>query len=265
MNPRVNSNETSRTSPGTIRLSALVVTFNEAEQIERCLKALSFCDEIVLVDSESTDRTTELARRLTDRIWTEPWRGYGGQKQFALEKCRGEWVLWIDADEVVSPQLAESILAAISDPNFDSYETARRVFYLGDWIRHGGWGADWVRRLFRREKAHFRLDLVHEGVELAGEIGRLQGPLDHYSYRSLSHHWSKIDQFTSLWAEQCWADGQRTRFLDLLFRPFVRWFKIYFVKQGWRDGWRGFVVAGLAATYVLVKYAKLKEKESRAL
>ena len=248
-----------------LQLSALVVTLNEADQIERCLAALSFCDEIVLVDAESTDGTVALARQFTDRVWVEPWRGYGGQKQFALEKCRGDWVLWIDADEVVSPELARSIVAAVSKPSCDSYSLARRVYYLGDWIRHGGWGQDWVRRLFRREEARFRLDLVHEGIELPGPTGRLTGPLDHYSYRDLSHHWTKIDQFTSLWAKQRWEQGQRSHFFDLFFRPFVRWFKIYLLKQGWRDGWRGFVVAGLAAAYVLVKYAKLKEKEFRSL
>jgi len=247
----------------SVRLSALIVAFNEADQIERCLEALAFCDEIIVVDSESTDETVELARRFTDRVFVEPWRGYGGQKQFALELCRGEWVLWIDADEVVSPELARSIEAAVVSTSFRGYSVARRVFYLGDWIRHGGWGKDWVLRLFRRETSRFRLDLVHEGVDLAGPIGKLSGPLDHYSYRSLSHHWSKIDQFTSLWAEQRWESGKPARVGDLLFRPFGRWFKIYVLKQGWRDGWRGFVVAGLAAAYVLVKYAKLKEKEFR--
>lgn len=248
------------------RLSAIVITKNERGNIDRCLASLSFCDEIVVVDSESEDGTAAAARRHTARVFVEPWRGYAAQKQRALDLSRGEWILWIDADEVVSPELADSIGRAIRSEGgtgASGFRLQRRVWYLGRWIRHGGWGADWVVRLFRRERGRFSEDLIHEEVIVAGPIRRLRGILEHYSYRDLSHHWSKVAEFSLLWADQSVALGRRARWTDLFFRPPARFLKIYAVRLGFLDGWRGLVVAGLASAYVFLKYARLKEKERR--
>jgi glycosyltransferase involved in cell wall biosynthesis len=249
-------------------LSALVITFNERANIERCLSSLSFCDEIVVVDAESQDGTQGAARRFTDRVYEAPWRGYAVQKQRALDLSRGRWILWIDADEVVSPELARSIRRSIeavpsTGDGIAGYRLQRRVNYLGRWIRHGGWGADWVLRLFLRERGRFSEDLIHEAVILAGPSRRLEGILEHYSYRDLSHHWQKIGEFSRLWAEQARSEGRRARPADLLFRPPVRFLKIFALRLGFLDGWRGLVIAGLAAAYVFLKYARLKEGESR--
>jgi glycosyltransferase involved in cell wall biosynthesis len=246
------------------RLSALVIAGNEEPVIERCLSSLRFCDEIVVLDSESRDRTAELARRYTERVYVEPWRGYAAQKQRALELCRGEWVLWVDCDEVVSPELASSVRRAIeSGGRSRGFFVRRRVRYLGRWIRHGGWGDDWVLRLFRRDGARFSEEKVHERVLVGGACGRLDGILEHHSYRDLAHHWEKIRDLSRLWAEQESARGRRGHVADLLFRPPVRFVKIYLVRLGCFDGWRGLVIAGLASAYVFLKYARLMEERSR--
>jgi glycosyltransferase involved in cell wall biosynthesis len=249
-------------------LSALVITYNEAGNIERCLSSLGFASEIVVLDAESTDGTAELARRFTSAVHVEPWRGYAAQKQRALELCRGEWVLWIDADEAASPELARAILAVVAGggggPSAPAgYSLRRRVFYLGRWVRHGGWERDEVLRLFRRDAGRFSDDRVHEQVLLEGRAGRLPGILEHYSYRDLAHHWSKILELSRLWAEQARARGRRGHAADLLFRPPARFLKFYVWRLGFLDGWRGLVIAGMAAAYVFLKYARLMEEEIR--
>lgn len=250
---------------GRVPLSAIVITRNERANIDRCLSSLGFCDEIVVVDAESEDGTAEAARRFTEHVLVEPWCGYAAQKQRALEHSHGRWILWVDADESVSPALARSIRRAVEakPPGRSGYRLQRRVWYLGRWIRHGGWGADWVLRLFLRERARFSEDLIHEEVILAGPVGRLEGILEHYSFRDLGHHWQKIAEFTRLWAEQARTEGRRARASDLLFRPPIRFLKIYLVRLGFLDGWRGLVIAGLAASYVFLKYARLKEAERK--
>lgn len=262
-----------------VRLSALVIARNEEAGIARCLEALSFCDEIVLVDAESTDRTVEIAREYTDRVWVEPWRGYSEQKSFALAKCRGDWVLWIDADEVVSAELRDEIARATGAASIDdesaatpvdgstampvAYELSRRVFYLGGWIRHGGWGEDRVVRLFRRGRAQFSQDRVHERLLVDGPVESLSGVLEHYTYRGLAHHWGKIRNLASLGAEQAWERGRRASLGDLAFRPLARGLKIFVWKRGFLDGWRGAIIAGMGMAYVFLKYAMLREKEER--
>lgn len=246
-------------------LSAFVLTRNEADNIERCLASLSFCDEIVVLDAQSEDDTVARARRFTSRVWVEPWQGFSDQRTLAVSRCRGEWVLWIDADEVVTPELAESIQGAIrSNARVAGYWICRRVHYLGRWMRHGGWGEDWVLRLCRREQARFSGARVHEQVVLEGKTARLDGILEHYTYRDLGHHWQKIDLLSRLGAEEAWARGRRARLVDLLFRPPARSAKMYLLRLGILDGWRGLVAAGLAGCYVFLKYARLKEMEHAA-
>lgn len=245
-------------------LSAFVLTRNEERNIERCLASLDFCDELVLLDAESSDRTVEIARRFTDMVWIEPWRGFSAQRELAVTRCRGEWILWIDADEVVTAELADAIRKAIgaSSAGHAGYEVRRRVHYLGAWIDHGGWGDDWVLRLFRRDAGRFSGARVHERVVLRGSSARLSGVLEHYSYRDLSHHWTKIQELAALGAEEARAQGRRTRAIDLCGRPLVRWARMFLWKRGFLDGWRGVVAAGMAAAYVFLKYAILKEKEN---
>ncbi len=245
-----------------VHLSGLVVTKNEESAIERCLRSLSFCDEVVVIDSESTDETVTLARAFPNvQVYVEPWRGFGPQKQFGLELCRGRWVLSLDADEVVTETLRGEIEEAVREEAHSGYELPRRVRYLGSWIDHGGWGRDWVLRLFRRDGARFTDDLVHERVVVGGKTARLGGILEHHTYRDLAHHWEKAENLARLSADQAFRRGRRARLWDLWLRPPARGLKIYVWKRGFLDGWRGIVVAGMGSAYVFLKYAKLREKE----
>jgi len=243
-------------------LSALVITRDESANIDRCLSALSFCDEIVLVDSESRDDTVARAKRYTERIWIEPWRGYSEQKRFALEKTRGSWVLWIDADEVVRPELARAIRSAVEAErsSVSAYRLRRRVNYLGRWIRFGSFGHDWVVRLFLRDRARFSDALVHEGVEVDGAIGRLDGWLEHWSYRDREHHRQKIEALSSLWAEQESARGRRARWGEATLRACVRYLRLLLFEGGFLNGAVGWTIARMGAVYVKRKYELLAER-----
>lgn len=241
-------------------LSALIIARNEAGNIDRCLEALDFCDEVVVIDAESSDDTAARARRHGAQVWIEPWRGYAGQKEFALQKTRGEWVLWVDADEVVQPALRASILRAVTrtDATEAGYRLRRRVNYLGRWIRHGSFGNDWVLRLFRRERGRFSAHLVHEELLVDGPVGRLDGVLEHWSYRDLDHHREKIEQMASLWARQEAERGRHAGALDLILRPWARALRLLVLEGGFRNGSVGWTIARMGAHYVRRKYQRLR-------
>jgi glycosyltransferase involved in cell wall biosynthesis len=211
--------------------------------------------EIVVVDSGSTDNTCEIARGLGARVIDQPWLGFGPQKQFAVERADAPWVLALDADEALSPELAREIAGLALDR--DGYELPRRSWYLGRWIAHGTWSPDPVLRLFRRDRGRFTPDLVHESVELAGARGRLKGALDHWPYRDLAHHQAKIDALSTLQAERMFAAGRRAAWADLALKPGWEFFRSYVVKAGFLDGMPGLVAAGMHAHANFLKMAKL--------
>jgi glycosyltransferase involved in cell wall biosynthesis len=193
----------------------------------------------------------------TDRVLIEPWRGYGPQKQFALEQARCRWVLSIDADEQVSPELAREITAL--DGSGDGYLVPRVVWYLNRWIRHGVWYPDPVLRLFRRDRARFTLDAVHERVVLEGRVASLEGALHHYSYRDIAHHVTRMNEMASLAARQMAERGRRAGWLQLGLTPGWEFLRAYVIERGFLDGKAGFVVAALHAQYTFLKYARLHE------
>jgi glycosyltransferase involved in cell wall biosynthesis len=239
-------------------ISTVVITLNEEQNLDRCLSSVtSFSDEIVVVDSGSTDRTPEIARRYTDRVIHQDWLGYGRQKQFALEQARFDWVLSIDADEEVTAELRAEIEAL----NFarDGYYLPRKVWYLNRWILHGGWYPGYVLRLFRRDKARFTDEILHESVTLNGSSAHLRNPLAHYSYRDIRDHIAKINKFSSLAARQMKERGRTAGPLQLTLSPSFEFWRMYLLKWGFLDGYPGLVVAALHAYYVFLKYAKLWE------
>ena len=241
------------------QISVIVITFNEEANLARCLDSVkTFASEIVVVDSESSDGTRAIAARYTDRVLVEPWRGYGPQKQFALEQARCPWAFSIDADEQVSPELAREITAL--DGSGDGYRVPRVVWYLNRWIRHGVWVPDPVLRLFRRDGARFTLESVHERVVLAGGVGRLRGALHHYSYRDIAHHLAKMNEMASLAARQMADRGQRADWVRLGLQPGWEFLRAYLFKGGCLDGAAGFIVAALHAHYTFLKYARLYEQ-----
>ena len=252
-----------RESGGGPTLSAIVVCFNEERNIAACLESLRWCDEIVVVDSFSTDRTVEIARQYTHRVIQRPWEGYGKQKAFAHSQASREWVLLVDADERVSPGLRSEIRQALAHDKgrYDGYLVPRLVFYLGRWWRRGEWFPDYNIRLFRRDHATWHGSDLHERILINGEVRRLLNPLHHFPYRNIDDHIQRINRYTSIAAAELRKKGQPWRLTDALFRPLFRFFKSYILKRGFLEGFAGFYVAASSAVYVFLRYAKLWELE----
>ena len=244
-------------------VSAIVVCFNEEDRITDCLESLRWCDEIVVVDSFSTDRTPEICRSYTDRFMQRPWAGYREQKAFAHAQATKDWVLLVDSDERVTAELRDEIQAALAkdDGQYAGYAVPRLVYYLGRWWWRGGWYPDYHVRLFRRDRATWGGMDPHEKILVDGRVRRLLHPLHHYSYRNIEDHLQRINHFTSISSQELNKDGGRWRASDTLLRPAVRFFRSYVIKGGFMEGFAGFYVALTAAVYVFLKYAKLWELE----
>ncbi|HEB76335.1 MAG TPA: glycosyltransferase family 2 protein [Nitrospirae bacterium] len=241
-------------------ISAVIITRNEEDRIERCLESLSWCDEIVVVDSGSTDGTVEVARRFTSKVFVEEWKGFGPQKQSALGRAASEWVLSIDADEEVTAELSEEIRRVIGGGGGKAgYLIPRRNLYGGKWLRFGGQYPDLVLRLFRRERGRFSESPVHERVVVEGDCGRLSSPIIHYAFRDLSSMVRKLDDYSTLAAMQLYRDGCRAGVLTPLTHAVSLWVKDYLLRLGFMDGWEGFNVALLKSLGAYFKYAKLRE------
>lgn len=244
------------------RLSAVVITRDEADRIEECLRSLAWCDERLVVDSHSTDDTRARAAACGARVIERDWPGFATQKEFAIRAAAHDWVLVIDADERVSPALRAEIeaLRAGGFGGAAGWSVPRCSRYLGRWIRHGTWYPDRSIRLFDRRRGRFEPKAsydLHERVVLDGACGRLAADLLHLPYRSLSEHLQTIDRYSTIMAEGLHARGRRARAHDLVLRPLGRFVKFYLLKAGFLDGWRGFLLACLAAHYVRMRYAKV--------
>ncbi len=243
------------------QLSVIIITFNEAANIEACLQSVSFADEVLVLDSGSTDRTVELARGLGAVVHVSTdWPGFGPQKNRALELARYPWVLSLDADERVPPALGQQIRAVLlADQGANAaYEIARLTQFCGRWIRHCGWTPDYVLRLFRRDSARFSDDLVHERVLLKqGVPGRLTAPLLHYSYPTPAHYWRKLEQYSQAWAQQRFALGQNTSMARAGMAGVVAFLRSYFFRLGFLDGAMGFAVCAMQAQAAFGKYFAL--------
>ncbi len=248
-----------------MKISATIVTLNEERNIARAIESLRCADEIVVVDSGSTDRTCEVAQKLGANVIHEPWRGYAAQKNYASSVASHEWILSIDADESVSEELeAEILLLKKEGPRCDGYSFPRLAQYLGRWIGHGGWYPDRKIRLYRRTKAEWTGDFVHESVCLTGVAGELQGNLLHFTCDSLSAHMRTLDRYTTLAAEEIVARGDRVPIDRLVFDPPWTFFRTYALRRGFQDGFQGFVIAWMAALYTFLKYAKARLRRIRA-
>jgi len=243
------------------RFSVVLVTRNEEERLRACLESVAWADEIVVVDAESEDKTLTIAREFTDHVVVRPWPGYAAQKNVAIDLATGDWVLSLDADEVVSEALADDIRRVLTaDGPADGYAVPRRNIFWGRWVRHGGLYPDLQVRLFRRGRGRFNARAVHESVSLDGRVERLAGHLEHRSYRDLSDFLARADRYATLAAEEAVAQGRRARVVDLVFRPLGRFLVMYVVRRGFLDGWRGFLLASLYAYYVLIRTAKIWER-----
>ncbi|OVE77475.1 hypothetical protein BVX98_02715 [bacterium F11] len=247
------------------QLSVIIITKNEERDIEDCLKsAKGLAGEIVIVDSGSGDRTLEICKRYTDQIYHRDWTGYSDQKQFALEKAKGPWILNIDSDERISPQLADEMRTVLledqEDNANDGYAIPFQHYFLGKRLRFGGAYGETHARLFKKEKARYGQDKIHEGIHIDGIIGKLSYPIHHYSYHSIDEYLEKCNEYTSLIAEKKFAKGERFHFWNHFRLPYefvVR----YFLKLGFLDGSKGLVYAILSSYYFWLKYLKLLDLE----
>ena len=242
------------------KLSVVIITRNEEVNLPRCLESVKWADEIVIVDSASTDRTLEIAREYGARIFSPEWRGFGPAKQEGVERAEGEWILSVDADEVVVPELAHEIREATENSaDIAGYYVPRRTQFLGRWIYHCGWYPDPVLRLFRKANGSFNDSVVHEKVELNGKVARLQHDLLHYSYRSLDSYFDKFNRYTTLAAVEAHRRGRCSGVNRIVFKPLACFIKHYVLKRGFLDGLEGLIISVLSSCYVMVKYAKLRE------
>jgi hypothetical protein len=242
-------------------LSVTIITRNAASQIEDCLASVAFADEIVVVDSGSTDDTVELAARRGARVIRKEWLGFGPQKQFAVESANHNWVLCVDADERVSDTLRESIVAELGAPRGRVYAMARCNRFLGRWLRHGEGYPDWSVRLFDRRHARWGNEAVHEKVSTVEPVVRLRGDLLHDSAETLEKYLDKQNRYTSLQAEALRSAGRTASVLQLLFSPSLRFVKFYLVRLGFLDGVPGLVHIAIGCMNTFNKYAKLKALE----
>lgn len=246
------------------RLSVVVITSNEEDRLKRCLESVTWADEIIVVDSGSEDKTVEIARAFTDHVVIRPWAGFAPQKNFGLECATGDWVLSLDADEEVSPELHGEILSVLAaDGAPDGFRIARRNIFWGRFIRHGRLYPDWQVRLFRRGRGRFVERDVHESVDVTGPMGELGGDLVHRSYRDVADFLARTNRYTSLAADD-WVRRRRPfSGSDLVVRPLGRFVSMYVVHRGFLDGWRGFLLAALYAYYVFIRSVKVWERLRR--
>jgi glycosyltransferase involved in cell wall biosynthesis len=242
------------------RLSVTVIAWNEEERLRGCLESVAWADEIVVVDAESTDKTAALARDFTDRVWVRPWPGFATQKNFALAQATGDWVLSLDADERVTPDLADRIRAILAaDGPADGYSVPRRNIFWGAWVRHGGLYPDYQLRLFRRGAGRFVDDAVHESVRVDGRVEVLGEALLHQSYRDLEDFVRRSNRYSTLAAQDWVRRGRGVSLAALIMKPLGRFLSMYIVQRGFLDGWRGLVLAVLYAEYVFLRMAKAWE------
>jgi glycosyltransferase involved in cell wall biosynthesis len=247
-----------------MNISAIIITRNEENNIAGCLASLGFADEIIVVDSGSTDRTREICERnpkVRFHVDTH-WEGYGVQKNRALDLATGEWILSIDADETVTSELAEEIRRILQRPTCDGYIMKRKNLYRGRWIRHSGWWPDHILRLFRKGRGRFSNRLVHESVVLDGAQGRLENCIEHHSFRNVGDFFRKAENYSSLGARLMFERGETTSAMNALFKSTLTFFKTLVLKRGFLDGSAGVLIAFSNAMGVFYRHMKCLELQS---
>ena len=237
-------------------ISGVIITLNEEARIGEAIASLSCCDEVIVVDSGSTDRTREIAGSRGARVIERTWEGYSKQKNFAATQASSDWILSVDADERLSVELAAGIAAwkrSGQPGTHRAYSMPRRTFYLGKWIGHSGWYPDRKIRLYDRRHCRWEGDFVHESMVVDGSVGRLQGDLFHFPYRDWNDHNRRIERYTDLAAKAARSNGRHGNVLKLAISPFLAFLRSFILHAGFLDGWRGAAISYMAARYVFKK------------
>lgn len=243
-------------------LSVVIITSNEEAKIRDCLESVKWADEIIVVDSCSQDRTVEISKEYTSKVYQREYLGGGPMRNFGIEKATGDWIFTIDADERVTPELRAEIQEILKSPQCDGYYIPRKAYFLGKCIKHCGWWPDYVLRLFRKDKGQYENRLAHAKVVIKGKTGKLKKPLLHYTCTNMSEYLSKINARTSLMAQE--GKHLVCLFTSLL-HAWAKFFKTYFLRAGFLDGKEGLILSVLASYYVFLKYLKLWEKQRKKI
>ena len=243
-------------------VTAVIPTLNEGSQIADCVRSVTWADEVIVADGGSSDETARAAAAAGATVLQGRWRTIAAQRNAAIAAARNQWVLAVDADERVGIDLAEEIGATVQAPEHRAYAVRRDNHYAGRTIRFGGWGDDWVVRLFQRDRRYVEMR-VHEHLERGTDVGKLRATLAHTPYRDLSHYLEKLDKYAKWGAEELAERGRRAHLTDIVLRPPARFFSMYILRLGLLDGWRGAVLSGLGAMSVFLKYVRLWELQHR--
>lgn len=247
-------------------ISLCVITLNEEANIERCLSSVPFADDIVVLDSGSTDETRAKATDLGARVFNEAWRGYGPQKHRSVELAKNDWVICLDADEELSPELQQEMYRVLrmGGQDVSGYKIPRRSHHLGRWLYFGGWYPDYQTRLFRRSEFQWSLDTLHESVK-GKNTGELTFDINHYPFENLSDQIDTNNNYSSLGAENFIKSGKKFQLWQLIFKPAVKFIELYFLKRGFRDGVAGFIIAIGGAYSYFLRFAKVWEKQQKQI
>ncbi len=242
------------------KLSVVIITHNEEDNIRDCLESVKWADEIIVVDSGSEDRTPEICKRYNIRFFNESWKGFSHQKNSALAKATKNWILSLDADERITPELQKEIRQVLSSaiPK-DGYYIARKNFFLGCWIKRCGWYPDYNLRLFQRRKGSFRIREVHESIDLNGTAGRLKHPMEHYTYKSIGDFMERLDRYSTLAARELLKENKTYGMHHIILRPIYTFFNMYVIRSGFLEGYYGFILSVFYSFYTFSKYVKLRD------
>jgi len=244
------------------KISAIVITKNEEKNIELCLGSINWVDEIIVVDSESEDRTVELAKKFTDKVFIKKWEGYVPQKRYALSLASCEWVLSIDADERISPELKEEIIKEETD-QLDGFFIRRENYFFGKKITTCGWNKDFQLRLFRKSKTELPERPVHEGFKVNGKIGQLKNVITHNTFSSFHNYLKKVNEYTSLRAEEVYKSKKKITVFTIFSHAFSAFFRYYISLKGFKDGMQGLIISFVHSVNNMLTYVKIWEKQGR--
>jgi len=244
-----------------MKISVVIITYNEEKRLEAALNSVKdIASEIIVVDSYSTDGTLQVAKQFSDHVYKRKWTNYADQKNFANSKASFPWILSLDADERLSPELAEEIQGLLDlEPDCSAFSMPRQAFYLGKWIRHSGWYPDRKTRLFLKDRTYWEGEYIHESLVVDGEISKLNGSIRHFTYNNIRDHLERINLFSDLGAQKLYAADRKCRWYHLAVLPFSGFIKSYLLKAGFLDGFAGFIISALHGYSIFTKYAKLGE------